>query len=85
MDCAADTLVTRALVALGPLTIDMYLPALPKIADEWGEAWERVLDTCGHAIPPEDAAENAEAVRASVVVADRSVVLLRRLTDDDAG
>ncbi|HEV7762193.1 MAG TPA: hypothetical protein VGO78_24455, partial [Acidimicrobiales bacterium] len=56
-----------------------------KIADEWGEAWERVLDTCGHAVPPEDTAEGAEAVRASVVVADRSVVLLRRLTDDDAG
>lgn len=27
-------LVLGALVALGPLTIDMYLPALPKIADE---------------------------------------------------
>src|SRR3990170_2354563 len=26
--------VLGALVALGPLTIDMYLPALPKIADE---------------------------------------------------
>ncbi len=27
-------LVLGALIALGPLTIDMYLPALPKIADE---------------------------------------------------
>ncbi|MBU9766217.1 multidrug effflux MFS transporter [Mycobacterium sp. TNTM28] len=27
-------LVPGALIALGPLTIDMYLPALPKIADE---------------------------------------------------
>ncbi len=27
-------LVLGALVALGPLTIDMYLPALPRIADE---------------------------------------------------
>ncbi|MDT7731602.1 MAG: transporter, family, multidrug resistance protein, partial [Mycobacterium sp.] len=26
--------VLGALVALGPLTIDMYLPALPKIADD---------------------------------------------------
>ena len=26
--------VLGALVALGPLTIDMYLPALPSIADE---------------------------------------------------
>jgi DHA1 family bicyclomycin/chloramphenicol resistance-like MFS transporter len=29
-------LVLGALVALGPLTIDMYLPALPKIADDLG-------------------------------------------------
>lgn len=29
-------LVLGALVALGPLTIDMYLPALPRIADELG-------------------------------------------------
>lgn len=28
------TLVLGALMALGPLTIDMYLPALPRIADE---------------------------------------------------
>jgi MFS transporter, DHA1 family, multidrug resistance protein len=28
--------ILGALVALGPLTIDMYLPALPKIADELG-------------------------------------------------
>src|SRR6202165_1930649 len=28
--------VLGALVALGPLTIDMYLPALPKIADDLG-------------------------------------------------
>lgn len=28
--------VLGALVALGPLTIDMYLPALPRIADELG-------------------------------------------------
>src|SRR6185369_4020565 len=27
-------LILGALVALGPLTIDMYLPALPKIADD---------------------------------------------------
>ena len=27
-------IVLGLLVALGPLTIDMYLPALPKIADE---------------------------------------------------
>ncbi|WP_413643259.1 multidrug effflux MFS transporter [Mycobacterium sp. RTGN5] len=29
-------LVLGAMVALGPLTIDMYLPALPRIADELG-------------------------------------------------
>ncbi|WP_099023931.1 multidrug effflux MFS transporter [Mycolicibacterium palauense] len=29
-------IVLGALVALGPLTIDMYLPALPRIADELG-------------------------------------------------
>jgi MFS transporter, DHA1 family, multidrug resistance protein len=29
-------LVLGALVALGPLTIDMYLPALPSIGDEFG-------------------------------------------------
>lgn len=29
-------LVLGALVALGPLTIDMYLPALPRIADDLG-------------------------------------------------
>src|SRR5258708_26881480 len=28
--------VLGALVALGPLTIDMYLPALPKIGDDLG-------------------------------------------------
>ena len=28
-------LVLGAMIALGPLTIDMYLPALPRIADEW--------------------------------------------------
>ena len=27
-------MVLGAVVALGPLTIDMYLPALPKIADD---------------------------------------------------
>ena len=27
-------LVLGAMIALGPLTIDMYLPALPRIADE---------------------------------------------------
>ena len=27
-------LVLGAVIALGPLTIDMYLPALPKIAEE---------------------------------------------------
>ncbi|HEX5812755.1 MAG TPA: Bcr/CflA family drug resistance efflux transporter, partial [Pseudonocardia sp.] len=29
-------LVLGALIALGPLTIDMYLPALPTIADDLG-------------------------------------------------
>jgi DHA1 family bicyclomycin/chloramphenicol resistance-like MFS transporter len=33
-DRARMILVLGALVALGPLTIDMYLPALPKIADD---------------------------------------------------
>jgi DHA1 family bicyclomycin/chloramphenicol resistance-like MFS transporter len=27
-------LVLGVMIALGPLTIDMYLPALPKIADD---------------------------------------------------
>src|SRR5258708_21886929 len=31
--------VLGALVALGPLTIDMYLPALPKIADDLSVSW----------------------------------------------
>jgi isoamylase len=52
-----------------------------KIADHWGEAWERMLDTAAD-VPTK---EPTETVQGSVVLTDRSVVLLRRIATDDAG
>ncbi len=31
-----DSLLLASLTALGPLSIDMYLPALPQMADDFG-------------------------------------------------
>jgi glycogen operon protein len=49
------------------------------IGDKWGEAWELALDTAT-AVP---AKEPDEVVRRSVVLTERSVVLLRRTDDSD--
>ncbi|MDP3889931.1 MFS transporter, partial [Nocardioides sp.] len=42
---ARFVLVLGALIALGPLTIDMYLPAFPRIADEFGATGSQVQFT----------------------------------------
>ena len=49
------------------------------MGDKWGDAWELALDTAT-AVP---AKESDEVVRRSVVLTDRSVVLLRRIEDGD--
>jgi glycogen operon protein len=52
-----------------------------KIADRWGDAWEWMLDTAA-GIPSQ---EITEPVRGSVLLTERSVVLLRRIDADDGG
>jgi len=52
-----------------------------KIADHWGDAWEWMLDTAA-GIPAE---QPKSVVKGSVVLTDRSVVLLRRIVPDGDG
>ena len=41
-------LVVGALIALGPLTIDMYLPAFPRISDELNASEAQMRYGVGH-------------------------------------
>ena len=50
-----------------------------KIADQWGDAWQMVLDTA--AGQPDK--EPEQIVRGSVVLTDRSVALLRRVVPEE--
>jgi glycogen operon protein len=56
-----------------------------KIADQWGEAWEVLVDTAMGLPRNVPTNGSTEAVRGAVVLTDRSVVLLRRIGPDTNG